>query len=113
MEGADPARTVRQPVNHDVASGRDATCCRLRSIVLIRIRNVQGEMEIAVRFPPVDLVGAFRSAMISFFPLWADCRAPESDAVNLQRRCPAKQRQRARTLFDYDAVRLCFGSEWM
>ena len=113
MEGADPARTIWQAVNHDVASGRDAARCSLHSIVLIRIRDVQGEMKIAVRFPPVDQVGAFRSAMISFFPLWADCRAPESDTVDLQLRCPAKQRQRARTLFHYDTVRLCFRRERM
>ena len=51
--------------------------------------------------------------MISFFPLWADCRAPESDAIDLQLRCPAKQRQRARTLFHYDTIRLCFRRERM
>ena len=66
VERTDPSRTIWQSVNHDVASGRNAARRGLRNIVLIRIGNVQGEMEIAVRFPPVDGVGAFRSAMISF-----------------------------------------------
>ena len=65
MKCSEPAPAIRQTVNHDVASGGKALGRGAIDVVLLRIRNVQSEMVVAVGLVEVDRVNAFRGALIA------------------------------------------------
>src|SRR5688572_10653129 len=83
MKPADPAISIAKTVNHDVASGRTVMGRGSVDVALLRIRDVQGEMVIAVRFMEIDRVNPFRSPLIAFEFLRADWVAPERHPISL------------------------------
>src|SRR5262249_3618508 len=58
MKRANPAASVSNSVDHDVRTGRSATCSCTLVIFIRRIRNVQREMEAALRISTINLVGS-------------------------------------------------------
>src|SRR5262249_58635421 len=69
MKRADPAAPVLNSVDHDVKTSRNAVCNRTLLVFLRWIRNVQREMETALRISTIDLVEPFRSLHVAFFLL--------------------------------------------
>ena len=75
MKGSDPALSVANSVNHDVASRRNSGGGRAINIPLLRIRDMQGAMVVAVLFMEVDQINSFRRALIAFLLLRPHRRA--------------------------------------
>src|SRR5262249_13485884 len=69
MKRANPAASVSNPVDHDVRTGRNAACSRTLVIFIRWIRNVQREMEAALRISTINLVDPFRRFHVAFFLL--------------------------------------------
>src|SRR5438128_3120415 len=60
MERAHPAKSISNPVDHDVKTGGDTSLCSACVIIVRRIGNVQRKMKAALRIPAVDLIDTFR-----------------------------------------------------
>ena len=60
MKGANPPASVLNSVDHDIKTSRDSLRGRTLLVFIRWIRNVQREMETALRIPAIDLVDSFR-----------------------------------------------------
>ena len=104
MKRADPAATVSDSVNHDIAPGRHALRRGAIDVSLLRIRNVQRQMIIAVRFVEIDPVKSFGRALIAFLFLRADGRAAQGDAIRFQNGVTIQKREPACGFIHADAI---------
>src|SRR2546430_9131015 len=92
MKRANPAASILNSVNHDVRTGRNAMYSRTLVVFIRRIRNVQREMETALRISAIDLVDPFRRFHVAFF-LFPAYRVPtQSDSVGLYLNTISKHR---------------------
>ena len=71
MKRANPAASVLNSVDHDVKTRRNSVCSRTLVVLIRWIRNVQREMETALRISAIDLVDPFRRFHVAFFLLRA------------------------------------------
>src|SRR5215208_1840919 len=71
MKGANPAASILNSVNHDVKTSRDSACSRTAVVFIRWIRNVQRQMETALRISAIDLVDPFWRFHVAFFLLCA------------------------------------------
>ena len=92
-------------MNHDVASGRETFGRRAIDVVLLRIRNVEREVVIAVGLVEIDFVNPLRRALVAFVLLGADRRAAQRYRITFQNASVLKQRQSPRCFFHNDPVR--------
>src|SRR6266404_4136239 len=106
MSRAQPSTTVRQPVNHDVAPGRNSTLRCLSLIFLVRIRNMDGLVVTALRIPPVENVAAFGSLVISLLLLRSSRRSSERNLVATDYLSMCHQSQNSLALRNDDLVGL-------
>ena len=104
MEAPEPAAAVRQSVNHNVAAGRKTLSTGAIDIPLLRIRDVQCQMVIAVWLVEIDRVNSFRSALITFVFFWADGNIAQRDPICFERIAIPHERQPPRRFFYNDAV---------
>ena len=105
MKPADPTASIRQSMNHDVASGRKIFERGAIDIVLLRIRNVERQVVIAVRFVEIDLVNSFRRSLIAFVFFRPDRNATQGNPISFQDASVLKQHQSSRRFFDDDSIR--------
>src|SRR5438270_12668862 len=75
MKSPDPSATIWQSMNHDVTSGREVRNRGAIDVALLRIRNVQRQMVIAIRFVEIARVNPFRRSLIAFILLCPNGRA--------------------------------------
>ena len=104
MKGADPPPSIGKAVNHDVAARWDAACGRAIDIPLVRIRDVQSAVVVAVLLMKIDPIKAFRRSLIAFLLLRPDRRAAQRHAISFERRPVAQESQAPDRLFNEDAV---------
>src|SRR5438067_11105043 len=104
MKRADPAAAVSNSVNHDVAPGRHSLRGGAIDISLLRIRDVQGQMIIAVGFMEIDPIESFGRALIAFLFLRPDGRAAQGDAIRFENAVAAKKREPARGFLHADTI---------
>ena len=71
MKRANPAASVLNSVDHDVKTSRNSVRSRTLVVFIRWIRNVQREMETALRISAIDLVDPFRRFHVAFFLLRA------------------------------------------
>ena len=73
-------------------------------VVLLRIRDMQREMVIAVRLVEIDPVNAFRRSLIAFVFLRPEGRATQRHGISFQDPAILKQRQAAGRFLDENSV---------
>src|SRR5215469_6158769 len=83
MRRTDRSVAVRQSVNINVVARRDVRGCCLRFVLLIRIRDVEGLVELRVGIARIQNVVAFRSAVIALPLLWSDRFGSECNLILL------------------------------
>src|SRR5215510_6401840 len=69
LPAAEPAQSIGQAVDHDVAAGRNAALACGFAIIGVRIGHAHREMEPAAVVLEVDDVAAFRRAAVAFLLL--------------------------------------------
>src|SRR5207244_2313654 len=113
VKGADPAETILDSVNHDVESGRQAALSSSGVVLVGRIRDVQREVEAALRIAPIDLVNALRRFHVSFLPFWTDGIATERNPIRFQFLAVGEDRQSTRRLFNHDSINRGPSRHWI
>src|SRR5208283_1210244 len=84
MERSDPGVFGLQPVDFYSASWTHTQLACPCSIISVRVRDVKGEMEPALRVLRVDHVHALRRFLVAYFNLRANRIATERDFVSFQ-----------------------------
>lgn len=104
MSASDPAQSVRQPVHHYVATGRDSAGRRIAAILGIWIRNMNRAVKTAAFISTIQYVNSFRGAVISLVLLWTLWITAECDAVCLEGAVTLQKNQEALLFEDDDFV---------
>jgi len=77
MVGSNPAISIRKAVNHDVATGRKVQLLRELPVLIIRVRNVDRLVELALCIPPVENIlalGRLVIALLLLLPDWGGAK---------------------------------------
>src|SRR5262245_26173274 len=106
MRVSDPARRVRQPVDHHATARRESGPAREVQVLLVRVRDVQREVEAALRAARRDDLAPVRRAPGPLVALGAPRVPAERDAVLAQHAVTAQEQEPPRSLQDQDEVRL-------
>src|SRR3982751_3214959 len=104
MGCSDPRLPGRKPVNHDVATGRDAERACSGAVRRIRIRDAQCAMIVTVGLPCFDAVDAFGRAPVAKSHLVADRSPSQRDEVLAYEHAVRIERQLMLGLLDDDAI---------
>lgn len=104
MGSANESVSIRQAMNEDIFTWRDAQFVRPFAIGRIGIRNMQRAMKLAVRFPAIDNVDAFGRFVVTLSCLRSDRIPAERDFVSLDYLAGAHQVHRARVFVNDDVV---------
>jgi hypothetical protein len=104
MEGAHPAASISNSVDHDVKTSGNTALGSMCAVISGRIGNVQRQMKTALHIPAVDLVNSFRRSHVALLFLRADRAAAQRNAVSLEPLVPAKDRQLTCRFLHEDAV---------
>lgn len=104
MRSAQPAETVRDAVNHDVAARIATDLFSASNIGGVGIRQVKRAMVVRVRVPGVDAIRAFGGPFVPFALFRSNWRPAERDLVRLDRRISEIQCQFSFRLHDDDSI---------
>src|SRR6185312_16979070 len=104
MCGSDPRLPGRKPVNHDVATGRDAERPGSSAVRRIRIRDAQCAMIATVGLSCFDAENAFGRAPVPNAELVADRSCAQRDEVPAYERTVRVERQLMLGLLDDNAI---------
>lgn len=105
MGGANGAVTVRQSVNKDVASRRNALHTSERAVVLIWIRDVYCLVEPAVSVAEIEDVHSFGRPVISLSGLRPDRIASKSNPVGFDHLTSVEEFERPLFLEHHNVIR--------
>src|ERR1035438_3924344 len=96
---------VPQTVYHDAPAGVSPRLARARHVRRIRVRNMQRQMVLAARVPPVDGVPPLRRSPVAFLALGTFRLRPQRDLVGAQHALPSQEQHLALFLAHHHQIR--------